>query len=275
MKRTSYLILLAAALIATSCSKENNLVLDPAASNPEIGMEHDGKVTFMLTPDFGDNQEAGTRAMAEKPQVKNLYIAVFDAAGYKLAEYAEATSSQKATENDTEYKYSVELTVSDKPRIIHILANAPESLSFGSEAEIIGSLYSKYNADETSEWQDAYWQRIELPGIYSKPASDDPDYTAKLAKYNAVRNALDKPKLIRNFAKITVINSCADFTLTGFWLTNVPDRGSFAPYNRNTGTFVDNYDKYPSVDDMRGNEGDVETTGGTKIEIGSKYTSQC
>lgn len=235
------------------------------ATDSELGLEHDGKVTFHFTPDFGTLLPDGTKAMADKPQVKNVYFALFDAAGYKLSEYAEAVPDKCADENaPTEFSYSVDLTITDQPRILHILANAPTSLSYGSESEVIGSLFSKYDADESSEWQDAYWQRIELPGVYAKPdpstSETDANYATKLANYNRIVKILGTPELIRNFAKVTVhkaSSGCDDFTLTGFWLTNIPSIGSFAPYNRTTKEFVNHYSDYLTIEEVMGS-GDVE-----------------
>ncbi len=250
-----YTILAITALIASSCAKE----LVPSAREA-AGYEHNGKVTFNFTPDFGDCGDA-TRSLGLNPDVQNIYFAVFDAAGYKLAEYAEAVPNTYATTNAPDkYSYSVELTITDQPRIIHIIANAPDQIPYGSEAEVIGSLCTYFNAaegDDIYNRKDAYWERIYLEnGVWAKPEDDlattKPDeYAAQYAKYKEVVDILNTAELIRNFAQINVVNNSDDFLLTGFWLTNTPDRGSVAPYNRNTGLFQTDYRNFTNVNDLR------------------------
>ena len=261
-------------LLSAACARELDV---PEANSvaPEIG----GKATFTFTPDI--LRPAGTKALGELPDVKNIYFAVFDAAGYKLAEYAEAVPNSYATTNwDKEnpssadvYSYSVELTITDKPRIVHIIANAPESLPYGTEDEVIGSLYTTLDAPETAkkpdgttytgtDRKDAYWCRLYLAdGVWPEPdattSGTDPDYTTKYTKYMGVVNKLKEAQLVRNFTRITMTNYDNDhFQMTGFWLTNVPDLGSVAPYNRNKREFVTDYGKYDNVDELRGTGSD-------------------
>ncbi len=273
MKKTRfirYMFAAACMLLAAGCSKEQDDI--PVPSSIETA---GGKAVFTFTPDFGN--EPGTRALTKFPEVKNIYFAVFDAAGYKLSEYAEAVPNSYATTNwdkdnpskSDVYSYSVELTITDKPRIVHIIANAPESLSYGTEDEVIGSLFTSLDAPETAmkndgvtpkgtDCKDAYWCRLYLEdGVWAEPdiaqKDTDPQYGYKLSKFKSVVDKLNKAKLVRNFTQITTTNYSTDnFLLTGFWLTNVPDLGSVAPYNRNTGTFVINYGDYNSVDNLRG-----------------------
>ncbi len=259
--------ILALGVIAASCVEQIQPVPVQAADGDSLGYEHDGMVTFGFTPDFGYGP--ATKAMVEGADIKNIYVAVFDAEGFKLSEYTKATPATTGDnlDNNTDYQYTVELKVSDKPRFVHIIANAPKSLRFGSENEVIGELFTKYDSPDTQEegFQNAYWQRLAFDKIWPKPKSDDPD---SLAVYNAVKDKLNGVKLIRNYSKVSVgvHESCTNFTMTGFWFLNEPDRGSVAPYNRNTGSFVTDYINYPTVESLEGpsstiftfNEGEVD-----------------
>ena len=257
-----YTAAIAASLLMAGCAKE---LTDENRSSEGTGFAEGEKATFCFTPNFGECQGAETKALALMPDVKNIYFAVFDGEGFKLAEYAEAVPNTFADKNaPNKFSYSVELTVTDQPRIIHIIANAPQSLTFGSEAEVIGSLCTYLDAQEIKEGvqdqysrKDAYWERIVLEdGVWPEPDPDtkdtDPQYTTKYTKYMNVVNILAEAKLTRNFTQLTVSNyDTDDFRVTGFWLTNVPDRGSIAPYNRNTGAFQTGYGDYPDIDSMR------------------------
>lgn len=258
MKIATYILSsLAAAICAVSCIgqiEEEDLVT--AAPS---------KATFTFTPSM--LAEAidvdATKSLASLPNIHNLYFAVFDNAGYKLNEYAQAVPNTYADQNwdpkdpeENVFSYSVTLTVTDQPRIIHILANAPEHLIYGSEAEVIGSLNTHYDATETDgDWSDAYWVRIYLDqGVWAKPDEStkdtDPKYNEKYDKWMHVVNTLNEAKFVRNFARIILEETADNFELTRFWITNIPDIGSFAPYNRNTGRFQIDYNTYKKIDDL-------------------------
>lgn len=169
-----------------------------------------------------------TKAFADNPALTNLYLAVFDENGF-LVEYVEADpdNTEYATSNGTSYNYSVALTLSDTKRIIHFLANAPASLNYGTEEEVITSLY-------TEGINDAYWYRKEVSSIQATLTNSG------LVATTATVEALSEIPLIRNFVKIEVSTSegCA-FSLQSYAVINAPNKGSVAPYSRTTGTFVD------------------------------------
>lgn len=254
-------IAFAAALTTLSCADDiqNKLLVNEEESTGE-------KTTVEFALDLGELPE--TRALTENAQVKNIYICVFDASGYKLSEYVEAEPNTKAGDNDGLYHYTAELTITDDARILHIIANAPESLTYGSENTVIGSLYTSIDATDNAEsfsFKEAYWARLELDCIPKKPVTGETDYSAKLTKYNDIVKELSSVKLIRNYSKVTaqVKSSVTNFTLDGFWFVNYPDRGTVAPYNRNTGTFMTDYLNYTSAKAMESetykiNEGTAE-----------------
>lgn len=249
MKKLIYIFLIL--LGFTSCMKDDKVTLEPDATD---------KVDII----FGVNLPeplVNTKAMADKPQVQNLYVAVFGGSGY-LKEYvkAELQDSDKATENTTLYNYKVSLSLSDSHLKVHFIANAPTSIQFKYEDEVMPTLTKSGN-------EDAYWQRIELPnGITAKRyTSDDTEHTPPhyasgdlmkdgaghyivsdetLNYFNPVEEGVETGiPLIRNFAKIQVEETVSNFEITSYLLVNKPNSGSIAAYNKNTYKFVDNYHK--------------------------------
>lgn len=260
MKNIRYILACIASLaILSSCAKEIT------GDSTEKGTDGKGTAVFTFTPNFGD--EVQTKAMSLDPadptdphgsSIKNIYFAVFDAAGFKLSEYAEAIPNSYATENGVVYSYSVRLSVTDEKRIVHIIANAPDRLKYGTEEEVIGSLCTYLDAEESGEFdrQDAYWERIVLEnGVHAEPdialKTDNPaEYAIKYAAYMDVVETLNEAKLTRNFTQLTLSNKATNFEVTGFMLENVPARGSIAPYNRNSMQFQEDYEHWTSILDM-------------------------
>lgn len=163
---------------------------------------------------------SSTRALGKKPQLENLYLAVFDASDY-LLEYVKA-DAEMATENEQNYTYKVALTPTDFPTTIHFIGNAPASVSFGSELEVMGSMY-------TEDGKEAYWQRVHLPkGIKTSAGIIDPE----------VSDSLTGVRLIRNFAWIQLDIESSNFQLESYCVVNTQSRGSVAPYNSRSREFV-------------------------------------
>lgn len=225
------LIILSAifAVLCTSCA------VDPLMRDND-GAE--GTTTITFTPDFGDIAGGpDTKAFGINPQVQNLYLAVFNEDGTALVEYVKAESVQLATQNEpTRYSYKASLKITNKKRVVHLIANAPEEIGYGSAEDAVGSLL--YNFD-TDNWtgQDAYWGYLELPnGICAQ--SDVAGCNALIAKFSEV-------KLVRNFAQIKVSAAAgSNLEITRFWISNFPDRSSAAPYNRSARRFETAYSSY-------------------------------
>ncbi len=226
MKKLLYILSLV--LITVSCADElveqkpivdsNKVTIDFSVSIPEVPIH--------------------TKAFADAPALTNLYLAVFDENGF-LVEYvpADSKNTQYATSNGTSYKYSVSLTLSDTKRIIHFLANAPTTLRYGTEEEVITTLY-------TEGTNDAYWYRKEVNGIKATLVNK------VLVPTDDTETALTNIPLVRNFAKIEVATKqgCA-FTLQSYAVINAPNKGSVAAYSRTTGRFVDYLNK--TTEDLR------------------------
>ncbi len=263
IKKFIYILTLVALLC--SCVKEE--VGDQFADD-QIGVEHNGKVTLGFNVEILDG--ISTKSLSETPDIQNIYVAVFDASGYKLSEYVKANPITTGPENDHKYQFTVELKTSDKQRTLHFIANGPKELRFGTEQEVIGELFTRYNADESDEYtrKDSYWQRLVFNKISPRPEGTD-DGSQAWQDYNSMVETLRNLKLIRNFSKITLSkktpvaedsNDFKNFQILGMWFVNYPDRGSVAPYNRNTGlfgterlTYLDYNNMYDVEDKTKGN----------------------
>ena len=187
-----------------------------------------------------------TKSLAQKPTLRNLMVAVFDASGY-LLEYTYAIEIDLATENATHYKYKVAITQSDEPRIIHFIGNAPDKLTFGVEETVLAEVTSSIG-----EYDDdgIYWCRREIPQISGTNsgggmalADDDPMEVASPI-YQAdlqTRAYFDNVGLIRNFSQIQLSSGTSDFVLEKYYVVGTPKEGLAAAYNYSTGQFVNYY----------------------------------
>ena len=225
MKKLLYILSLV--LLTVSCAEElvelkpmvdgNKVTIDFSVSVPEVPVH--------------------TKAFADAPALTNLYLAVFDENGF-LVEYVKTdpNGTELAIQNGTSYKYSAKLTLSDTKRIIHFIANAPTTLRYGTEEEVITALY-------TEGANDAYWYRKEINGGIRANRVN-----SVLVPTEATVQALNNIPLVRNFAKIEVRTKqdCA-FKLQSYAVINAPNKGSVAAYNRTTGSFVDYPDKTAAV----------------------------
>ena len=214
MKLKKYLlVLMMAPLFLVGCSsQEEDMPATPG--NPA----DDGSVSFSLR--FPEINQASSRAMADNPQLSYLdvYLLVFNKASdgqNNMMEYTKATNVN-VTGNSATFKAKLKTTSS--ARIIHIPAMKGEPAGLASmppERVIIPSL-------STSGTDDAYWGRVELDKIDNTEAT-----TAKLQNI----------PMLRNFAKITVINNAANFVITGYEVINQVSAGTIAPYDASAGSF--------------------------------------
>ena len=206
--------------------------------------ETESKVKLNFSVQIPEVQAAASRSF-DTPAITTLQLAVFDANGY-LSEAPYAVRAEGETGLGTDnapIQFTVELSQTPNKRIIHFLANKSINANdFGTESELIGALY-------TTGEQDAYWQRIELSeGVQFEFTDSDKDGiydNGETVNINTIGDKLTKVPLIRNFAKITVSTAAnittpgnVGFTLQGFTVVNVPDRGTVAPINTNKGGFA-------------------------------------
>lgn len=215
MKRILYYIVPLLAMLSCSEQMEQDIIAEGKLST----------TISVVLPQIPDAYpQLGTRAMGMNPQMENLYLAVFDDNGY-LLEYVKATDdSQMATKNETTYKYQVSLTPTDFPTYIHFIGNAPSTLSFGTEVEAVGKLFTEGGSE-------AYWQKISFPQGIKKNADG--------TLHTSVTNALKDVRLVRNFAWIKLSNSAENFEVTSYCVINTRTKGTVAPYNTIQSQFAD------------------------------------
>ena len=188
--------------------------------NDSLRVEHPAKVSggLQFSVSVPEANQMLTRSFSSEA-INSLWVLVFDDQGFFIeSQQAEPLEPGTfSTDQNTEYKFSVKLQSSPARRILHLVANydfEANPVSYGSEYYVLRSL-------TVADGQDAYWQRVELDhgipdDISSMPESD-------LAK-------IKKIPLVRNFAKIHVeVAENSNFTMTGYALWNVPDRGCVAP----------------------------------------------
>ena len=156
-----FIYILFAALLATACVDPLQPYTGPIANEPD----ENAKVTieFSLAP-----MTKGT--MAHDPDISTIHVAVFNQAGVlKQYEKATLTYPENLTNNNNPSgnpKYSVEINMSAKPRILHFIADSP----YDTQDALIAAAGTSgedviLNAITTSGGATAYWQRIELDKI--------------------------------------------------------------------------------------------------------------
>ncbi len=223
--------------LALACNKE-------IIPNAPIEVTEGEEVTLSMSVSV-PGMEVATRALGEYGYTDgahpSLWVVVFDQQGY-LVETAKAYDPEYtdiSEDHKTTTQFSVDLHATPEPCIIHYLLNYSDDdnldLSYGHETSVIGAL--------NVENKDVYWQRKSLPG----GINDNVDYVA--ANFTQI-------PLVRNFAKITVTESADNFTLTGFYVLNVPKSGTVAPLSN--GAFVNYQPTVPTGQTLYG----VLTSGG-------------
>lgn len=227
----------------------------------EVGnRQPEGKVTFAIGVQLPVLESISTKSFGDAPDYDalSLRVAVFGSSGF-LKEYVQAIPDGTFEEEGTRFaKFKVSLSLSDSKRIVHLIANGPESLPFVFEDEALEDAYS-------DNQKDAYWQRFELEnGILARKVWSEAtqSYEYKL-RYDSASDTyvydkdngtffldpsvlpkFQKVAMIRNFAKITVESTAKNFVLDdehAFKIMNAPDRGSIAPYNTIKGKFMQGY----------------------------------
>lgn len=246
MKRLLHIIFLA--VLAVACTPE---LKDTGLQSADL----EGKVLIDFNVQI-PNVGPSTKAMAERPAITDLMVAVFDTEGY-LVEYAFASKgTEYATENGVDCLYKVALTQSKDQRIIHFIGNAPEGLRFGTEETVLSYVKSELG----SEKEDLYWCRRKVPFISGTNQTLDPVYQAT----EETTAAFDNIPLIRNFARISLVNAAtSDFELESWTVVNTYKTGTCAAYNTSNGTFVD-YFNYVDNPDQTLNQLGIKELGNPK-----------
>ena len=179
-------------------------------------------------------------------EVETLHLIVFDENGMlvEVCEAKEHGSSDHGGHTGGKH-YSVTLTVTEEPRIIHYVANCPvNQVVYGHETSIIGNMFVDRNDSEgaETEYEVSYWARIEVPYILVEEIEEEQADGTKKKVLSLVDDIKDKfmhVPLLRNYAEITVTQNENDntFEVLGFTVYNLLNRGTVAPYNSNTQQF--------------------------------------
>lgn len=239
MKKILY-IFLAAVLALTACRQidpESPLPIEKNADDLKVPIEFN-----IAVPTDGPS----TKAMANDPQIKNIVLAVFGGSGY-FNEWVKADASTVyATENETIYKLSAKLSMSESRLRIHIIANCPEQyldnppITGVSNEDLEDVVLSKIRSKITEANNDGYWQKIYIP--YGIAAQIDPDGNGANAYMtdasgNLIPTTLTINQfkmvspipLVRNFARIKLVNNASDVTIQKVGLAFAPAEGVIAP----------------------------------------------
>ncbi len=173
MHMKKYIYILTAALLATACVRG----LDPV-QGPDSEPADGPKVTVEFSVPMPAQTKAG---MGHDPEIETIHVAVFNRSGI-LKEFAPATLTNAASvvngDGTGTYtaQYTVDLTMSASPRILHFIGNSPvtsyaDLTTTTGEDNVMQSLITKDGAV-------AYWQRFELDkidaytykgGVYTAP----------------------------------------------------------------------------------------------------------
>ena len=243
----TYILALALLALGVACQRANLPEDTPINQPAELPTGAIGsKATISFTT--ADLTGADTRAVVDPTiDVETLHLIVFDENGM-LVEVCEAIpgSSSDHVDPDTGEThtggrhYTVTLTVTDKPRIIHYVANCPvDQVVYGHETSIIGNMYvdrTRTSGDYNTEYEVAYWARIWVPYILIE--EETVNGTTVISLVDEIEPLFNHVALLRNFAEITVTDETDDtFLFEGFTVYNLLDRGTVAPYNSNTQEF--------------------------------------
>lgn len=256
MKRvfTYILALLALSVACQRVDLPDNPQVNQPAELPIGAIGSKATITFS-TADVTGPETRGTLSPVDpvieaRKDVKTLHLIVFDENGM-LVEVCEASKFGDSDHVDNETgeihkggrHYTVTLTVTDKPRIIHYVANCPvNQVVYGHETSIIGNMFVDRNNSEgfKTQYETSYWARIEVPHILVKEEKVEQDGNEKIvvSLVDDIKDKFMHVPLLRNYAEITVTDKTNDtFYFEGFTVYNLLNRGTIAPYNSNTQQF--------------------------------------
>ena len=286
----TYILALALLTLSVACQRAN-LPEDSQVNQPvelptgAIGSK--ATITFS-TADLEGHETRGVLnpldpVIEPSKDVKTLHLIVFDKNGM-LVEVCEAAKLGTSDHVDPDTgetheggrHYTVTLTVTDEPRIIHYVANCPvDQVVYGHETSIIGNMFVDRNGSDgaKTQYETSYWARIEVPYILvEENEGEQADGSNKIvvSLVDEIKGKFTHVPLLRNYAEITVVDSTDNtFYFEGFTVYNLLNRGTVAPYNSNTQRFqsfiytnqeggISNY-SYPQISSL-GYEGHALTS---------------
>ena len=213
--------------------------------------------------------------MAEKPDIDNIYVAVYGSSHY-LNDYVKAFPYDPETKQIVStytpingvYNLRVTLQATASKRYIHILANGPDHLDFNTkEDELLNNINTSVEITTVDGKivadGGAYWSYFELPNGTAVLNSDGNWEVAPTAF-----SAFTGIQLIRNFAKVKVLKSPSlpdsKFILEGFHVYRTAAKGSFAMPMQPTEEDADDIkwgEKYLPPSSYAGSAGQTDVVG--------------
>ena len=251
MRRLFNIYTLVLLALGVACQRVDLPEVNQPAELPTGAIGSKATITFS-TADFTGAETRGI--VNNKVEVETLHLIVFDENGM-LVEVCEARELDKSDHIDPDTgeihkggrHYTVTLTVTDEPRIIHYVANCPvNQVVYGHETSVIGNMFVDRNNSEgaTTQYEVSYWARIEVPYILVKEeevVQDDGNKKIVVSLVDDIKDEFMHVPLLRNYAEITITddvdNTDNTFEVIGFTVYNLLDRGTVAPYNSNTQEF--------------------------------------
>ena len=270
--RRIYTYILALLALSVACQRVD-LPVDSLVNQPaELPI---GAIGSKATISFSTADVTGpeTRGVVDSEVgVETLHLIVFDKNGM-LVEVCKAEKGGSSDHDDHQggSYYTVTLTLTDEPRIIHYVANCPVGqVEYGHETSVIGNMYVDRNGSEGAKttYETSYWARIEVPYILVE--EKEIDGTEVVSLVDEIKDKFRHVPLLRNYAMITVEDETDNtFLFEGFTVYNLLNRGTVAPYNSNTQKFqsfftytegaISNY-SYPKISKEFGYEGHALTS---------------
>ena len=279
--RRIYTYILALLALSVACQRVDlpvDSLVNLPAELPTGAIGSKATITFSTADLMG----LETRGVVQpKAEIDSLHLIVFDENGM-LVEVCPATELGNSDHVDPETgevhkggrHYTVTLTLTDEPRIIHYVANCPvDQVEYGHETSIIGNMFVDRNGSEGAQttYETSYWARIEVPYILVK--KDTINGTIVESLVDDIVGKFNHVPLLRNYAEITVTDMTNDtFYFEGFTVYNLLNRGTVAPYNSTTREFqsfftytesetpeIRNY-SYPEISKEFGYEGHALTS---------------
>ena len=211
--------LVACLLMVVSCVIQNEAD-DPLPTPPPVVEE--GEVTISFGVSF-PLEEGATKSIQN---VTNLQLLVFDESNRFVARAGAILEDVIDYGGVDVRKFVVTLLSSGRARYIHFIAGydwtgfkTTHELLFLDEGEIIPNLVSV-------DPRTVYWNRIALDGSSAFGTG---------VNENTFKNKV--VTLIRNQAKISLVENASNFVLTGYTVYNRPSRGSVAAFKYDPLTF--------------------------------------
>lgn len=230
MKRI-YIYILALLVLSVSCQRID-LPEETLTEKPDGFVGRKVEINFSTA----DLINVETKAIIDPSKdIQTLHLILFDENGM-LVEVCEATKLGESDHGNhaSGRHYTVTLTTTDKPRIIHFVANCPlDQVVYGHENSIIGNMYvDKNDRENKTKYETSYWARIEVPYILVEEKEEDGKKVNAL--HSTIIGKFQHVPLLRNYAEITVTDKTDDtFKFEGYTVYNIIDRGTVAPYNSN------------------------------------------